>query len=146
MTEKRFTTDNGSNEDVCLVDNIMGVEYEDNFEDIVKVLNELDDIRIELQEENEQLKEKWKEQRHEDINELSVIAMKYKALENENEQLKKDLKLIKELKNCDVNEMLELQEENEQFKQLNIPIDEIEDTVKDWKGRTVGVYYNDREI
>ena len=42
--------------------------------------------------------------------------------------------------------MLELQEENEQFKQLNIPIDEIEDTVKDWKGRTVGVYYNDREI
>ena len=34
---------------------------------------------------------------------------------NENEQLKKDLKLIKELKNCDVNEMLELQEENEQL-------------------------------
>ena len=42
-----------------------------------------------LSEENEQLKEQWKEKRHEDINELSVIAMKYKALEKENEQLKK---------------------------------------------------------
>ena len=41
-----------------------------------------------LSEENEQLKEQWKEKRHEDINELSVIAMKYKALEKENEQLK----------------------------------------------------------
>ena len=42
----------------------------------------------ELTEENEQLKEQWKEKRHEDINELSVIAMRYKALEKENEQLK----------------------------------------------------------
>ena len=42
----------------------------------------------ELAEENEQLKKQWKEKRHEDINELSVIVMKYKALEKENEQLK----------------------------------------------------------
>ena len=33
MTEKRFTTDNGSNEDVCLVDNLTRKEYEDNFDD-----------------------------------------------------------------------------------------------------------------
>ena len=41
MTGKRFTTDNGSNEDVCLVDNVTGEEYEDNFEDIVDKMNEL---------------------------------------------------------------------------------------------------------
>ena len=76
MTEKRFTTNNGSNEDVCLVDNIMGVEYEDNFEDIVKVLNELDDIRIELQEENEQLKKEinsFKPVVFQDINEGTIL-------------------------------------------------------------------------
>lgn len=56
MTDKRFTTDNGSNEDVCLVDNVTGNEYESNFEDIVELLNE-------LHEENEQLKKdlKYKE-------------------------------------------------------------------------------------
>ena len=46
--------------------------------------NCLVDLLNELHEENTMLKER----RHEDINELSVIAMKYKALENENEQLK----------------------------------------------------------
>ena len=40
MTKKRFTTDNGSNEDVCLVDNVTGKEYESNFCDIVDLLNE----------------------------------------------------------------------------------------------------------
>lgn len=39
MTEKRFTTDNGSNEDVCLVDNLTKKEYESNFEDIVDLMN-----------------------------------------------------------------------------------------------------------
>ena len=47
------------------------------------------DIEEELLKENEQLKEQWKEKRHEDINELSVIAMKYKALEKENERLRR---------------------------------------------------------
>lgn len=42
MTEKRFTTDNGSNEDVTLVDNVTGKEYESNFEDIVDLMNDLD--------------------------------------------------------------------------------------------------------
>ena len=36
-----------------------------------------------------------------------------------------------------------LSEENEQLKQLNIPIAEIKDTVIDYQGRVVGVYYND---
>lgn len=47
------------------------------------------------------------------------IATKYFE---ENEQLKKELN---------------------EFKQLDIPIDKIEDTVRDGRGRTVGVYYND---
>jgi len=50
MTEKRFTTDNGSNEDVCLVDNITGKEYESNFDDIVDLLNELHEENIQLKE------------------------------------------------------------------------------------------------
>ena len=41
MTEnKRYTTDNGSNEDVCLVDNVTGEEYESDFDEIVDLLNE----------------------------------------------------------------------------------------------------------
>lgn len=47
------------------------------------------DIEEELLKENKELKEQWKEKRHEDINELSVIAMKYKALEKENERLRR---------------------------------------------------------
>lgn len=47
----------------------------------------------------------------------TVVLENFKAISNENEQLKKDLKLIKKLKICDVNEMLELQEKNEQLKQ-----------------------------
>ena len=40
------------------------------------------------------------EKRHEDINELSVIAMKYKALENENGQLKNQIKIFELFLNC----------------------------------------------
>ena len=43
MTEnKRYTTDNGSNEDVCLVDNVTGKEFESEFDEIVDLLNEQD--------------------------------------------------------------------------------------------------------
>ena len=43
MTEnKRYTTDNGSNEDVCLVDNVTGKEFESDFDEIVDLLNEQD--------------------------------------------------------------------------------------------------------
>lgn len=65
---KRFTTDNGSNEDVCLVDNLTKKEYESNFNDIVDVMNNLwgQTQRFEkhnkyLMEENEQLKKCIKE-------------------------------------------------------------------------------------
>lgn len=65
MTEnKRFTTDNGSHEDVCLVDNLTKKEYESNFEDMVSLMNDIwnQTQRFEyynkrLMEENEQLKE-----------------------------------------------------------------------------------------
>lgn len=56
MTEKRFTTNNGSNEDVCLVDNVTGKEYTSNFDDIVKLLNELDDEVMRLRSHNTQFK------------------------------------------------------------------------------------------
>ena len=46
--------------------------------------NEIVELLNELHEENTMLKER----RHEDINDLSVIAMRFKALEKENEQLK----------------------------------------------------------
>lgn len=36
-----------------------------------------------------------------------------------------------------------LEKENEQLKQLNIPVNEIKDTVVDYKSRIIGVYYND---
>lgn len=50
------------------------------------------------------------------------ICSELNGLVDENEQLKKELN---------------------EFKQLDIPIDKIEDTVRDGRGRTVGVYYND---
>ena len=73
---KRFTTDNGSNEDVCLVDNVTGNEYESNFEDIVDLLNE-------LHEENQERKRAMR------------IAEQYnEQLLNENKKLKKYLDSI----------------------------------------------------
>ena len=49
MTEnKRYTTDNGSNEDVCLVDNVTGKEFESDFDEIVELLNEQEETIQEL--------------------------------------------------------------------------------------------------
>ena len=42
-----------------------------------------------------------------------------------------------------VNHLNALHEENQKLKKLNIPIDEIKDTVSDYRGRIIGVYYND---
>lgn len=51
MTEnKRYTTDNGSNEDVCLVDNVTGKEFESDFDEIVDRLNEQECKIKELQQ------------------------------------------------------------------------------------------------
>ena len=67
-----------------VIDNLTNNEYHCLIDDeLLELLNELHD-------ENKQLKE----QRHEDINDLSVIAMKYKAIEKENERLKLELQRI----------------------------------------------------
>ena len=68
---KRFTTDNGSNEDVCLVDNFTGKEYESNFTDIVILMNELD--------------EKWIDE----LNLRETYQQETFRLEYENKELKK---------------------------------------------------------
>ena len=87
MTAKRFTVDEGLENVLCW--EINDKENEDmTCGECAKLLNE-------LAEENEQLKKQWKEKRHEDINELSVIAMKYKALEKENEQLKSEIREVR---------------------------------------------------
>lgn len=92
MTEKRFTTDNGSNEDVCLVDNITGKEYESNFDDIVDLLNDLNDGNEKLKSENEDLKI--------DISVLYRHYDKYEKictkLKRENEQLKQSVNNLKD--------------------------------------------------
>ena len=56
MSKKRYTTDNGSNEDVCLVDNVTGEEYESDFDEIVDLLNEQEERIKELESENKMLK------------------------------------------------------------------------------------------
>ena len=65
---KRFTTDNGSNEDVCLVDNLTKKEYESNFNDIVDLMNKnweqtqrFEKHNKDLMEENEELKKRLAE-------------------------------------------------------------------------------------
>ena len=98
ISEKEFDEKVEYEDYQAFVDSMLGDE-------VVKLLNEqhetinrlkqnIDellsvDIEEELLKENEQLKEQWKEKRHEDINELSVIAMKYIALEKENERLRR---------------------------------------------------------
>ena len=86
MTEKRFTTDNGSHEDVCLVDNITGKEYESNFEDIVDLMNK-------LEKENRQLRLELDTHKHPlwGTREAERIV---NELKEENEQLKQSIKEI----------------------------------------------------
>ena len=92
-----------------------------------------------------------------------VVAMLNEGvmIAKENEQLKKELdklKLVNEMLSMDFSnsehelwrenkqlkqEIETLHEENQKLKKLNIPIDEIKDTVSDYRGRIIGVYYND---
>lgn len=60
MENKRYTTDNGSNEDVCLVDNVTGKEFESDFDEVVDLLNEQDEKISELEREKQILKDKAK--------------------------------------------------------------------------------------
>ena len=84
MTAKRFTTDNGSNEDVCLVDNLTKKEYESNFNDIVDLMNKIweqtqrfEKHNKDLTEENEKLKEQLSEAKT-DEKQLGISFMGYK--------------------------------------------------------------------
>jgi hypothetical protein len=72
MTERFMVDDCGTLIDMHTRDTF------DYVSDVCGLLNK-------LSEENTMLKER----RHEDINELSVIAMKYKALEKENGRLRR---------------------------------------------------------
>lgn len=88
---KRFTTDNGSNEDVCLVDNFTGKEYESNFTDIVILMNELD--------------EKWIDE----LNLRETYQQENIRLEYENKELKKkvdDKDVAVEVETCNLMEKI----------------------------------------
>ncbi len=73
MTEKRFVIpDGGLDTDVTLIDTLTGKEYEDNFNDIVDLMND-------LHEKNEQLRNRIKDwhqrtfQAHEYFNLLEKV-------------------------------------------------------------------------
>lgn len=88
---KRFTTDNGSNEDVCLVDKFTGKEYESNFMDIVDLMNELD--------------EKWIDE----FNLRETYQQENIRLEYENKELKKrvdDKQVAVEVETCNLMEKI----------------------------------------
>ena len=88
---KRFTTDNGSNEDVCLVDNFTGKEYESNFMDIVDLMNELD--------------KKWIDE----LNLRETYQQENIRLEYENKELKKrvdDKQVAVEVETCKLMEKI----------------------------------------
>ncbi len=100
MTEKRFRVTIGNENDVRLVDYIdntqlISISFKD-YNDAVDCRDALlyqCNMMNELHDENQALKER----RHEDINDLSVIAMKYKALEEENKELKEEIRMLNEL-------------------------------------------------
>ena len=112
MSEKRFTTDNGSNEDVCLVDNLTKKEYESNFNDIVDLMNKTweQTRRFEkhnqyLEKENEQLKQQLKIYKSDGLETLNDLE---RAYENNAKALSNIERLEEEIR--------ELKKENEQLK------------------------------
>lgn len=113
MTEKRFI-----NEDGCwgyyteIIDNEKELDLSLPNPKKNLTINELVDLLNELHEENTMLKER----RHEDINDLSVIAMKYQALEKENEQLKRQVGNLEHTRDFCAECCERLEKENEQLK------------------------------
>lgn len=74
------------------------------------------------------------------LNELYEDNLK---LEKENKELKEKYDAQRHLfgqLNSDYNN---LREENKELKQLNIPIEEIEETVIDYRGRIIAIYYEE---
>ena len=95
MTEKRFTTDNGSHEDVCLVDNLTKKEYESNFEDMVSLMNDIWNQTQRFEKHNQRL-EKENEELKQTVSDWSgsydELFEDVKRLEKENEQIKQVIK------------------------------------------------------
>ena len=89
--------------------------------EVVAMLNE----GVILAEENEQLKQVYTQLKHRH----SLLHDECIDAECDRDSYRKDI--------------ASLEKENEQLKKLNIPIDEIKDTVSDYRGRIIGVYYND---
>ena len=86
MTEnKRYTTDNGSNEDVCLVDNVTGKEFESDFDEIVDLLNEQEETIQELRKERDYFERKKEE-----------FLSRWSIVHSENIQLKQENKWLKQ--------------------------------------------------
>ena len=111
MIGKRFTTDNGSNEDVCLVDNLTKKEYESNFNDIVDLMNKIweqtqrfEKHNKDLTEENKLLKEDndikfWKHELMIQWNKTQLISHELSlAIENGYEISEDFKKYLDELK------------------------------------------------
>ena len=90
MTEKRFTTDNGSHEDVCLVDNLTKKEYESNFEDMVSLMNDIWNQTQRFEKHNQRLEKENEQLQHRLSQQEMVYATDLHRLSEENEQLKAD--------------------------------------------------------
>ena len=85
MTEKRFVMPDGDlDTDVTLIDTLTGKEYEDNFNDIVDLLNDLNDENQELQGKYDAQKQLFCQLNSDKNN----IWQDYQDLKKENEQLK----------------------------------------------------------
>lgn len=116
MTEKRFTFE------IKTKGNKAYTQWYDNgkpinsAETIVDLLNE-------LVEEKQQL-----------INDCGILIQSNQDYRKENEQLKC---------NETVNEINKIWSDNNELKQLNIPIEEIKETVTDYQGRITAIYYKE---
>ena len=97
MTEKRFTTDNGSHEDVCLVDNLTKKEYESNFEDMVSLMNDIWNQTQRFEKHNQRL-EKENEQ----------LKVRLNDLNDENEWLKSEIQKLYNFVKIDVEHNIEV--------------------------------------
>lgn len=97
MTGKRFTTDNGSYEDVCLVDNLTKKEYESNFEDMVSLMNDIWNQTQRFEKHNQRL-EKENEQ----------LKVRLNDLNDENEWLKSEIQKLYNFVKIDVEHNIEV--------------------------------------
>lgn len=81
----------------------------------------------------------WKT--HWNIDGVANLCNVLNEMMEENEQLKKQDKINEDCYKELLQKYDKLKEENEQLKQLNIPVDEIEETVIDSQKRVIAIYY-----